>query len=70
MIHNDYENVSNSCAIYIVFLVIPFLTFIGISSAYFYFYCYLKKINTNITNINANTETVIYYTHKWKISKK
>ena len=39
---NDYKKVCNSCRIYIVFLVI------GISSAYFYYYWYLKRSDTNI----------------------
>ena len=52
---NDYENVCNSCTIYIVLLVIAFLIIIGISSAHFYFYWYLKRINT---------ERTIYQTYK------
>ena len=57
---NDYENVCNSCTIYIVLFVIAFLIIIGISSAFIYFYWYLKKSNISITSVNANTETVIY----------
>ena len=58
---NDYENACKSCRTYIALLVIAFLIIIGISGAYFYFNWYLKTINTNvITNINANTETVVY----------
>ena len=34
---NNYENVCNSCTIYIVLLAIAFLIIIGISSAYFLF---------------------------------
>ena len=60
MIHNDYRNVCNSCTIYIESFAITFLIIIGISSEFTYFHWYLKKSNTNITNINANTETVIY----------
>ena len=65
MIYNenliDYENVCKSCRTYIALLVIAFLIIIGISGAYFYFNWYLKTINTNvITNINANTESVVY----------
>ena len=64
MTHNDYENMYNSCTIYIVFFVMMFLIIIGISSVFIYFYWYLKKSNTNITNINPetiiNTETIIY----------
>ena len=33
---------------------------IGIICAHFYFYWHLKKDNSKITNINANTDTVIY----------
>ena len=58
---NDYGKVCNSCTIYIVLFVIAFLIIIGISSAFIYFHCYLK---------NVNIETVIYWTYKWKISKK
>ena len=57
---NDYENVCNSCVIYIVLFVIAFLIIIGISSAFIYFHWYLKKSNISITSVNANTETVIY----------
>ena len=57
---NSYGNVCNSCTIYIVLLIKFFLISIGISCAFVYFYWYLKKDNANITNINANTETVIY----------
>ena len=42
MIYNYYENVYDSCAIYIVLLVTAFLIIIGINSAYFYFF-WLKK---------------------------
>ena len=57
---NDYENVCNSCRIYIVLFVIAFLIIIDISSAFIYFHWYLKKSSTNITNINPGTETLIY----------
>ena len=56
---NDYENVCNSCTIYVVLLVIFFIISRGMSCVFVYFYWYLKKDNANITNINANTETVI-----------
>ena len=57
---NNYGNISNSCTVYVILLVIFFIISIGISSAYFYIHWYLKKDNANITNTNANTETVIY----------
>ena len=57
---NDYRNACNSCTIYIVLLVIFFVISIDISFPFIYFHWYLKKSNTSITNINANTETVIY----------
>ena len=60
MIHNDYENVWNSCAVYIVLFVIAFLIIISISSVFVYFSLLLKKSSTNITNINPGTEMVIY----------
>ena len=56
---NDHKKVCNSCAIYIVLFVIAFLIIIGIASVFIYFYWYLKS-DTNITNINTGTETVIY----------
>ena len=59
MIDNDYENVYNSCTIYIVIFVTASLIIIGISSEFFYFHWHLKESNTNITSINANTETII-----------
>ena len=64
MIYNgtlsDYENVCNSCTIYIVLIVIVFLIIIDISSAFIYFHWYLKKSSTNITIINPGIETIIY----------
>ena len=60
---NDYKNVCgscerSSCTAYIVLLVIFFIISIGISSVFIYWY--LKKSNTDVVNINTNTETVIY----------
>ena len=47
MIHNetlnDHRKVCNYCAIYIALLVIFFVANISISSAFVYFYWYLKK---------------------------
>ena len=63
---NNYGNVCNVCTIYIALFVIAFLIIIGIISAYFYFYWYLKKDNA-IINIGANTGALTY---KWKILKK
>ena len=60
MIHSDYENLCNSCTVYIVLFVIAFLIIIGISSAFIYFHWYLKKSSTNIANINPGTETIIH----------
>ena len=64
MIYNgtlsDYKNVCGSCTIYMVLLFIFFMIDVSISCTFIYFYWYLKKDNTSITNINANTETVIY----------
>ena len=58
---NDYENVCNTCTIYIVLFVIFLIISIKISRVFIYFNWYLKKGNTNVvTNINAYTETVIY----------
>ena len=57
MIHNDYKNVCNSCTVYIALLDIIFVIITGISSAFIYFYWYLKKNNTII---NPGTETTIY----------
>ena len=34
MIHNAYENVCNSCTVYIVLFAIAFLTIISISSVF------------------------------------
>ena len=58
MTHNDYKNICNSCAVYIVLFVIAFLTIIGISSAFIHFRWYLKNSNTGVININPVTETV------------
>ena len=37
---------------------------IGFRSVFIYFHWYLYEDNTIITNINSNTETVIYGTYK------
>ena len=36
MIHNNFENVCNSCTVYIVLFVIAFLIIIGVSSVFIY----------------------------------
>ena len=36
MIHNNFENVCNSCTVYIVLFVITFLIIIGVSSVFIY----------------------------------
>ena len=63
MIYNetlkDYGNVCNHCTMYTVLFVIASLIIIGISSVFIYFHWYLKS-DTNISNINPGTETVIY----------
>ena len=46
---NDYRRVCNSCTKYIVLFIIAYLTIIGISSACFLFYWFLKKINFETT---------------------
>ena len=58
---NDYKNVYNSCAMYIVLFFIVFLISIGFSSAYFYFYWHLNR---------SNIETLIYQTYKWNIKSR
>ena len=40
---NDYEKVCKSCTIYIVLLIIFFITSINISSVFIYFHWYLKR---------------------------
>ena len=67
---NNYENICNSCAVYIIFFVIAFLIISGIISVFIYFHWYLKKSNTGVGNINPGTETVIYSTYKLEISNK
>ena len=52
---NDYENVSNSCTICIVLLVIFLIICIRIS-AFAYFHWYLKKGNIECNSI----KTIIY----------
>ena len=56
---NDYGNVCNSCAIYIVLFVIFLLISIRISGAFIYFHWYLKKILRQqfIKYVNNNHET-------------
>ena len=64
LIHNNtlnvYKNVRGSCTIYIVLLGVFFIISITISCDFLYFYWYLKKINSSITNNNDNTETVLF----------
>ena len=67
---NYYKNVYGSCTIYIVLLVIFHIHLIRISCTFVYFYWYLKKDHGNITNINANTETITYWTYKWWLSNE
>ena len=55
---NDYRSVCGSCTIYVALFVFAFS--IGISSAFIYSYCYLKKSDTGVVDINSSTETVIY----------
>ena len=52
---NDFEKICSFCTVYMILFVIAFLMIKGISSAYFYFYWYLKR-----TDINPKTETLIY----------
>ena len=49
----------NSCTIYIVLLVIFFITSISISSVFIYFQCCFKKDNVPV-KFNASTQTTIY----------
>ena len=53
MIYDDslisYENVCNSCKIYIALFVIAFLIIAGTHSAYFYFPWYLKYVMLILT---------------------
>ena len=53
------EKICKSCTIYIVLLVIIFITSISISSAFIYFDWYLRRSNTGL-NTTVNNETVIY----------
>ena len=46
---NDYEQISNSCTVYVVILVIFFIISISISSVFIYFHWYLKRRYTEIT---------------------
>ena len=66
---NHYGKKCRSCTVYIILFVIAFLIIIGISSAYFYFHWYLKK-NITCVKFNTNTQTTIYKTNNWEVSKK
>ena len=58
---NDYKKVCSSCVIYLVLLPIFFKISKIISSVFICFHWYLKKVILMlITDINANTETVVY----------
>ena len=41
---NVYQNVCNSCTIYIVLFAVLFITIICIRTVFIYFYLYIKKI--------------------------
>ena len=56
---NNHGSVYRSCSIHIVLFIIFFIISISTGSVFTYFHWYLKS-DTNITNININTETVIY----------
>ena len=56
---DDYRNVCNYCTLYIVLSVMFLIMSISISSAFIYFYWYLKKYNTHV-KFNTNTQTTIY----------
>ena len=43
IIYDDYENVCNSCTVYIVLFAIALLIIAGIRSVFVYFYWYLKR---------------------------
>ena len=58
---NDHEKICNSCTVYIVLLAIFFIIIVSISSIFICFHWYLKK---------RYTETTIYQTYIWEISKK
>ena len=62
MIYDDslinYENVCNSCKIYVALFAIVFIIIAGTHSAYFYFHWYLKGSDIYV-NIEI-TETAIY----------
>ena len=62
---NNYEKIRNSCAVYIALWAIFFIKSISIRNIFIYFPWYLKIRYINITNINANNETVIYWKYKW-----
>ena len=44
MIQSNYENVCNSCTIYIVLFVIAFLIIIGFSSVFIYLHWHYKRV--------------------------
>ena len=79
---NNYQRVCvqcvhmcGSCRMHLVLLVMFCIISVSISCAFSYFYWYLKKSNTCLTNINPSTEKVIYWmqlyqTYKWEKSKK
>ena len=54
---NEYKNACRSCMIYIILLVLLFITSISISSVFICFNLYFKKSNANI---NPGTEAKIY----------
>ena len=56
---NNYENILNSCTVYIILFVINFLIITGISSVFIYFHWYLKESNAGVVNINPDTDKVI-----------
>ena len=63
------EKVCSSCTINVILFATALLIIITIGSVYIYFYWYLKRSNTSV-NTSVNTETLIYSTYKWELSKK
>ena len=71
MINNDYEKVCSSSTIYIVLFDIAFLITIGINSACFYFYWYLKKVITCVRfNINTQQQFIRHINGKYQRNKQ
>ena len=57
---NESENKYSSCKVYIVLMIVVFITFIGITISFVYYDWYLIKNNFSCIKFNNHRETKIW----------